>query len=316
MKTRNQWRGLKLIVGMLALCVFVISAQSAVLIDEQFESGYNRTVNNIANSNMAWTKGRSASTATVNVGSVSFSAASNQGADGYWGYFTDPTANFLIGGTSSQVSNGHVQLGVGDTITASISMYFSSMPANSTDLAARFALLDNAPDGRSVQDFNGGPASTMFTNNPGFAAFGGFTASAQAAGSISLQRHVSMTSANLMSASGDWRSFGVVGAADNGMFAMTNYTWSVSVYRPDSGTWVVGSEIRDTVTGDLITGGTISTNDMTSTFSWMILRWNRMPDAETHNFTDLKVTVIPEPSTLMLAGAGLALAALAIRRRR
>jgi len=79
MKTRNQGRVVKFVLGTVALCAFAINAQSTVLIDEIFDSGYSRTVNNISNTNMAWFKARYNDVATANVGSLSFSASSNFG---------------------------------------------------------------------------------------------------------------------------------------------------------------------------------------------------------------------------------------------
>ena len=318
MKTRNQWRGIKFAAGIMALCAFAISAQSAVLIDELFETGYNRTVNNIAGSNMAWSKGRTGTIPTVNVGSLSFSASANGGADGEWGYFTDPTQNFVISGTTgSIVTDGHVQLGVGDILTASVSLYLGVMPSNTSDASLRFGLFDS-PVGRSIQDFNGGPSSTMFTNNPGFATFVGLMNVATNNG-ISILGHSVLTSANIFSSSGNFSPIGSGGGAMPGMSSAVNYTLNFSVARTDASTWQLTSEIRDTLTSALIEGMTVTTNGGVSTFNMMMLRWNRMPDsaAGPRNYTELKVSVdaIPEPSTLMLAASGLALAALAIRRR-
>jgi hypothetical protein len=316
MKTRNQLRGVKFVAVVMALCAFAMSAYSAVLIDELFESGYNRTVNNIAGGNLAWSKGRSGTIATVNVGSLSFSASANGGADGEWGYFTDPGANFLITGTSSAVVDGHVILGVGDVLKASVSLYLGTMPSNTSDASLRFGLFDTAT-GRSITDFNGGPSSTMFTNNLGFATFYSLMSTPTNNG-MSILTHTVLTSANIFSSSSNFSAIDGAGGGDMlGMFSMTNYTLSFSVGRPDASTWVLTSEVRDTLTGALIEGMMVSTNEGLTSFNWLMLRWNRMPDAVgQRTYTEIKVEVVPEPSTLMLAGCGLALAAFAIRRRR
>jgi len=300
------------------MCAFAMSAYSAVLIDELFESGYNRSVNNIAGGNMAWSKGRSGTIATVNVGSLSFSASSNGGADGEWGWFTDPAANFAIAGTAaSAVSNGHVLLGVGDVLTASASLYLNVMPSNTSDAALRFGLFDS-PLGRSVNDFNGGPTSSFFTNNPGFATFYSLM-STPTTGGMQILSHTVLTSANIFSSSGNFSLIDGAGGSMNGLSSMTNYTLSFSVARLNSTDYQLKTTIHDTLTGDLIEGWTVTTNQGVSTFNYMMLRWNRMPDAVGgRNYTELKVSVdeIPEPSTLMLAGVGLALAGFVIRRRR
>ena len=323
MKARNQWRGIKFVAVLTALFAFTISARSAVLIDELFETGYNRTVNNIAGGNLAWSKGRSGTIPTVNVGSLSFSASANGGADGEWGYFTDPGANFVIpDSVNSVVSDGHVLLGVGDMLTASVSLYLGVMPSNTADAALRFGLFDS-PNGRSVQDFNGSPSSTMFTNNPGFATFFSLMNVATNNG-MSILSHTVLTSASIFSSSGNFSQIdGSGGGAMTGMQSMTNYTLSFSVERPDANTWQLESQVRDTLTGALIEGMLVTTNAGPSSFNMMMLRWNRSPDGAVapRVYTEIKVYMnfpdeIPEPSTLLLVGTGLALAALTFRRRR
>jgi hypothetical protein len=303
----------------MALCAFAITAYSAVLIDELFESGYNRTANNIAGGNMAWFKGRSGTIGTANVGSLSFAASANGGADGEWGWFTDANQNFAIDGTlASTVSNGHVLLGVGDVLTASASLYFNTMPSLSSDTGLRFGLFDS-PLGRSTTDFNGGPTSTYFTNNPGFATFYSLMTTPTTAG-MAIYSHTILNSANIFSSQGNYSLIDGNGGTCNGLMSMTNYTLSFQVARINSTDFQLISTIHDTLTGELMEGWTTTTNTGVSTFNMMMLRWNRMPDSAVgaRNYTELKVSVdeIPEPSTLLLAGVGLALAGFVIRRRR
>jgi len=322
MKTRNQRRGVKFVLGMIALCTLVVSAQSAVIIDEIFDTGYNRTVNNIANSNMAWYKGRSNTSATIttdNPGSLSFSASTNNGADAYFGYFTDPNANFSIAGTSSSVSSGHLLLGVGDQLTASIQFYLTTMPSDTSTASLRFGLFDTYI-GRSANDFNGGASSTLFTNNPGFATFMTLMSSSTNNG-LSILRHTNFSTTGLLSSSGDFTQIGTSGGGvSTAQSSLEKLTLTFSVYRQDASTWVLDSDLYDTLTSTLLEGMEVSTSDGVSSFSMMAVRLPRMPDG-TYGpvvFRDLNVQVntIPEPSTLMLAASGLAMAIFAIRRRR
>jgi len=321
MKTRNQWRGVKFVLGMIALCTFVVSAQSAVLIDEIFDTGYSRTVNNIANSNMAWYKSRSNTIATVNTdnpGSLSFSASTNNGADAYWGYFTDPTASFSIGGTSSSVSSGHLLLGVGDTLSASVTFYLTTMPSDTSTANLRFGLFDTYI-GRSMNDFNGGASSSMFTNNPGFATFMTLQSTSTNNG-LSILRHTGFTGTGLFGTSNDYTSMGSGGGLSTAQSSGEKLTLMLSVTRNDASTWTIESDLFDTLTSTLLEGMSVSTNDGVSSFSMIGMRLPRMPDGTFGPvvFSDLNVQVnaIPEPSTLMLAASGLAMAIFAIRRRR
>ena len=314
MKTSYQ-RGIKFIAVVMALCAFAMSAYSAVLIDELFESGYNRTLNNIANSNMAWFKGRSGVSVTQNVGSLSFASTGNLGADGQWGYFTDPTANFVIAGSAgSVVSDGHVLLGVGDFIKASVGLTLPTMPGDTSLGSLRFGLFDNPNPNRQLNDLNGGPSSTTFTNNPGFATFYSLMSIATNNG-MSVLSHTTLTSANIFSSGGNFTTMGSGGGAMSGMSAGTLYNLSLIVQRPDATTWEIDADVRDAL-GNLVEGMGFVTNSGISSFNWMHLRWNST--TPTFNYSELKVEVsqIPEPSTLVLAGFGIALAAFSIRRRR
>jgi len=319
MKTRNQGRVVKFIVGAVALCAFAINAQSTVLIDELFESGYSRTVNNIGNSNMAWFKARYNDTATANVGSLSFSTSSNSGADAFWGYFTDPAGSIPSVGNNSSVSNGKLFLGVGDTLITSVSFYLTTMPTDTSSAQVRYGVFDTGP-GRSMNDLNGGASSTMFSNNPGFATFISLMNNTTNNG-ISIYKHTVMTTTGLFGASSDYTQIdGSVGGLSTAQTSGEKLTWSFKLTRTSSADWNLESDLYDTLTSALLEGGSVTTNDAAAanTFSMIGLRFPRSPDGTMgpYVYTDLKVEVIPEPSTLMLAGTGLALAIVAIRRRR
>jgi len=320
MKTRYLLRGIKFVLGITALCALVVSVQATVLIDELFETGYNRTVNNIGNSNMAWFKGRINQTATVNVGSLNFTGTGS-GSTANWGYFTDPTQNLLtdaLGG--SQVSNGHLLLNVGDTLIASMTFNLSTVPSTTSTFEARVGLFDNPVGTRSMQDFNGGMTSTAFTNNPGFAVFVPLM-NVTTADQVSIRKHTLMATQNVFNNSGDYQQIdGLVGGTYNPMMDLTNYTLSFSVSHEATAVWVLRASIKDATTGGVVQDGTVVLNDASvpGSFSLLAMRYpnDSAPGAGGITYNELKVEVIPEPSTLMLAGTGLALAVLAIRRRR
>jgi hypothetical protein len=319
MSTTKLWRVItrmsKFGLGLVALCVFAVSAHATVLIDENFDAGYNRTNNNIAGSNLAVLKARFATVPTVNVGSLSFVAASNSGSDQYWGYFTDPGANIAGVGTASSVSNGHLLLGVGDMVTVSLTFRLGTMPADLTSYSLRFGLFDSAV-GRQTSDLNGGGNSTQFTNNPGFALFVPLS-SVVTNDLLSFRRRTNMTTGNIFTSGGDYTQVDPIGGgAYPGMSAdPTSYTLKFSVGRPDGSTWVLSSSIVDSL-NNVIQSGSASTNDGVSSFNWF--DWRIPGNAIQTTFTDINVSVdaVPEPSTMVLVGAGLGLMIAAVRRRR
>ncbi|HUJ11118.1 MAG TPA: hypothetical protein VL171_13930 [Verrucomicrobiae bacterium] len=291
----KQW--IRILVGPVVFGALLSSSHGTVLIDESFAPGYNRTNNNIAGANMAIYKGRTNTTATVNVGSLSFSNSTSLGASGYWGYFTDPNANLAGIGSASSVSNGHLLLGVGDKLTVSISFYLGSMPTGTSTYALRFGLFDSA-DGnpvRSTNDANAGPSSNAFTNNQAFAAFLPMTTDTGLINQISLRRRTTLTAGNPLSSSADWTSMGSVGGAYTALSSLSNYTLQFSVSRPDSFTWTISAALMDTLSATVLTSGSVSTNSGLSSFNWFQWRTPSEAPGNPDVFTDMKVEVDPLP---------------------
>jgi hypothetical protein len=308
-------------LGFVVVVGLATNSLATVLIDENFDSGYARTAQNIAGGNMAFYKGRSGTTPTVNVGSVSFSASSNNGSDGYWSYFTDPSASISSVGGASSVNNGHLLLGVGDQLTVSVSFNMGTVPAGTSIAALRFGIFDSVVS-RATADASSGPSSNSFTNNPGFATFVPLTSDSGSNDLISLRRRTTLTSSNPMSSGGDWSQIdGLVGGAYSPLLGLTNYTFKMTIGRPDASTYQLSAAIIDTLSQAVMTSGSVSTNDGFNSFNWFLWRFPGMPTTANggpYTFTDLnvQVTAIPEPSTVVLVGLAAGLLLAVSRRRR
>ena len=292
MKTRYDWqvvKSAKSFFSVAAIFGIAFSVCGTVLIDEQFESGYNRTTNNIAGSNLSMLKARSGTTATVNVGSLTFSPASNTGADQYWSYFTDVGANIGGIGTASAVNNGHLDLGIGDELIVSLNFRLGTVPANFSSYALRFGVLDQS-SGRQTADLNGGGNSTQWTSDTCFAVFVPLASVGGTNDIISIRRRTTFTTGNIFSSQADFTQIGdAVGGAYNPLTANTNYTFKFTIARPDASTWRLTAAIVDTVSSSVLNSGMVTTNAGLTSFNWFAWRYPSNVVATT--FTRLKVEV-------------------------
>jgi len=199
------------------------------------------------------------------------------------------------------------------------------VPSDTSSASIRFGLFDTSA-GRSENDLNGGASSTMFTNNPGFATFVSLM-SVSTNNGMSILRHTNLTNTGLFGTSGDYTDLGASPLYADSNTASTpqtsgeNVTLRLSVAN-EGGSWVLTSGLYDTQTQTLLEGATVGTTDGTGLGSFSMLGFrvpsmaSSTPGGGPYVFTDLNVSVIPEPSTLMLAVSGLAMALFAIRRRR
>jgi hypothetical protein len=299
----------KLLLGIWALCWIVFPALGTVLIDEKFEAGYNRTSVSIAGQNMAWYKGDSDITATVTVGSVSFSATNNAGDSAFWTYFTDSGANISGIGKASSVNNGHLLLGVGDELNVSVSFLFSNV-LDGTSISTnqlRFGIFDDVGT-RQAADENGGPFSNAFTNNPAFGTFVPLTSDVGSNNLISLRRRTNLSDDNPLSTQNDWTQIeGLVGGTYLPLAGGSNYTFKMSIARPNGTDYRLSASIIDTLTAQVMTSGSVTTNGGWSSFDWFMWHMLAMPTTDLggpYTFTRLKVEVVGLFTNSWVAGDG------------
>ena len=159
---------------LLATCLlgvsFTAQSQPQTLIDETFDAGYQRLVQNIAGGNLAVYQSRSGTTVGGPPG-LSFTGTSSSSQQ-YAGYFTDVGAN-----AGAFVQNGHVTLGVGASLTASFTFKLATVPTG-TGYSLRLGLFNDVGT-RQTADLTGGGSSAAFANNPGYAVFLPLSADAQ-----------------------------------------------------------------------------------------------------------------------------------------
>lgn len=291
--------------------VFSTSAQTTI-IDETFGPGYNRTSQNIAGGNMALYKSRSGTTASVSTGSVGFNTTGSGGADMFFSYLTDPGAN-----VGSYVQNGHIIVGVGDTLT--VSMVFSLLTVPASSYTLRLGLFDDAGY-RQTADLGSGGNSTAFTNNQGYALYLPLASGTGLSDQLDFRIRTNFTAGNIFNTAADFQRIGssTVGGDYGSLLSTTNYTLTFSLYRQDASTTILTASIIDTLSSMVMTSGSVTnTGTQLSSFDW--LGW-RIPGSDgggTTTFSEIKVSItpVPEPSALALAGLGMA-GLMALRRLR
>ncbi len=293
--------------------LFALAASShaqTTIIDENFDSGYNRTSQSIAGGNMAILKSRTATTPTVGVGSLSFSALSSAGANQFFGYYTDPGANV------GAVQNGHIVVGVGATLTFNYTFNLSAMPAD-TSYALRFGVFDDVGT-RQTADLTSGGSSAAFNNNPGYALFIPLTSQVGLNNQFDFKYHGPTFNNNIFNSTADFTRIGsLTGGAYTPLASSIDYTLKFSINRQDASTTVLTASILEGATVRNTATVTQTTGTQTSSFDWFGWRVPNETVGGTLTFKDVNATITeaPEPSTFMLMGLG-ALAALQYRREK
>lgn len=283
---------------------FALPSPAATLIQETFDSGYDRLTQNIAGGNMAIYKARSGTVATTSVGSLAFDTTLKTGADQFWGYFTDPAAN-----VGSTVQNGHVVLGVGDQLSISMTFNLLTVPSGVT-YSLRFGVFDDGGT-RLTTDLTGGANNAAFNPAPGYALFVPLTTDSGLNNQLSIREHTTFNN-NIFNTGADFTQIGsAVGGTYNPLSAGVDYTLQFDIFRQDAGTTLLSASIENTLTSAVMTSGSVSfTGTQKSSFDWLAWRIPNPDGGGTTTFKDITVavTAVPEPSTwalLGLAGFGL-----------
>lgn len=255
------------------------SLHATTLVDDQFADG-NRTTQNLPSS-VNWYSGLAGSTLTASVGSMTMSLAS--GSNQFVGYFTNSGAPLV--------------LAAGQTIT--LNYTFSIQGGNTTGGKVTFGLFDSG--GSRVSADDEGLTSTTFRNYTGYASSS--TLKSNASSKITLyQRETSST--GLLSSTNNPPYTTLADSGSIGGYKLVDgvsYTGSFSVYY--DGTQTV---ITQTLTGGSLSNVTYSYVDATPTLSYdTIAFFVQGTTASSVTFTDINLTVVPEPKTKAMMTLGL-----------
>lgn len=178
-----------LLTGAVVALPFVAGAAGTMLVNDTFADG--EAVTQALPNSVALYKGRSGTTRTQAVGSVTFDLTNAGGADGFWAFFTGASP---------------VNLAVGDKLAVSGTFSLTGKLANSS--AIRFGVLDSRTS-RRASDLTGGMSDTSFSGDTGY----GLSFATNGTGrAFVINRRTTLTSNNVFSAGADFTTI-LTGAA-------------------------------------------------------------------------------------------------------
>ncbi|MFL6337348.1 MAG: pectinesterase family protein [Pyrinomonadaceae bacterium] len=262
------------LLGVAALAIPLIAgAAGNTLLDDTFADG--SSINQALPTSVRIFKGRSATTRTDAVGSVTYDmTATGSNSEAFWGYFTN--------------SGSPVTLGVGDKL--SVSGTFSLTGFVGTGQDVRFGVL-NSLGTRNANDLTGGQNDATFSGDPGYAL--GFAASGTGT-PFTIYRRTNLNVNNVFNTFGDFTS--IPGAGANARQSLTNgtpYTLTYTIERLTA---------TDTKISVAVTGGALNNLSYTATessatpntaFDYFAFRIGGASFAQKITFTNWKVEHTP-----------------------
>src|SRR5215210_4794954 len=214
---------------------FMAGAATA-LVNDTFADG-NSQNQDLANNSMRLFKGRTATTRTDAVGSVTFDmTATGTSSEAFWGFFTN--------------SGSPVNLGVGDRLSVSGTFTLTGFVGGGQDI--RFGVL-NSLGTRNANDLTGGQNDATFANDPGYAL--GFFPSGTGSPFV-IYRRTNLTGNNPFNSFADFTAIPGTGATTRQ--TLTNATPYTLVYTIER---LTATDTRVTVS---VTGGTLSNLNYTA----------------------------------------------------
>jgi hypothetical protein len=287
-------RKLALIAALLAIPA---ASNAATVVHDTFADG-DRLNQDLANNSVALFKSRTGTTDSAMIGAIVFNPTAAAGADMYWGFFTDAGAP--------------VSLGVGETLTLSLTFSFTGLAAGTNSL--RFGVFDSMGS-RQEGDLTGGASNASFVGDTGYGLFTTLSTAPPTGNGFNLNERTTNSTSNVFNSAADFTTVGATGTELQALSDNQDYVLTYSIFRQTA---------TDTVLTAGITGGTLSnyTHSVTdtatpqTTFDWFGFRIPGSTFATTISFKDINVTTttIPEPSTI--GWFAVAMSAVLVRRKR
>lgn len=258
----------------LTFMLAVSSASATVLLNDTFSNGL------IGPQNLPTSAQWYGSNTTLTAETGAMTLGTSNGTAMVTGYFTD---------------SGTVSLTEGMSITLSFS--FTLTGANSTSGFFRFGLFDSGGNRLTAQDQ--GAANSLFNYYTGYATLTDINTTTNR--NIGLGMRNNLPNNGLLNSVTPYTTFGSSGAP----FTLQNDTQYTSTFTlTNTGS---GIEITQTFTGGSLSGITRTQTDSSTTYTTfdtaaIIIQGSA---ASTITFSQISVTMIPEPSTAILLGAAL-----------
>ena len=247
---------------------------NSVVVDDVFANG-NSQKQDIANNSLWLYNGRSTTVRTDKTGSVNFDmTATGTNSEAFWAYFTP--------------SGSPINLGVGDTLTVSVTFSTTGFKANGQDV--RWGVL-NSLGTRNTGNLTGGMNDSTFVGDTGY----GLDYFASGSGSpFVIARRTTLTSANVFNSFGDFTAIPGTGAnARQAIVDNTPYTLTYTIQRQTAS----NTQITTTLTGGTLTGMTYTATESSPTpntaFDYFAFRVGGTNFSTGVAFTELKVTYVP-----------------------
>lgn len=243
-------------------------------------------------------------------GSLLYDQTASSGSQKLWTYFTPDGAP--------------ISVGVGQQLITTIDFTPKVALYDNGSRSFRFGLFNDPTDGQVMQDLNsdGGGSSSPWTDSTGYGVQIALSTGASASANANVGKRTDQSNSSLMGSSGAWtfQNGGdpIVNSLDT-LYTMTftlnrvavdqmNLTFSIA----DSGGVISTYSVTDDPNGS----GTLGTGPLATSFDQLFFRFsNNTSTADAIEFSRFKVELVPEPTTLSVAGL-MALCLIGYRRLR
>lgn len=274
----------RLLLGVISALSFTTVAQSAVIVDDTFADGSRGpTGNQNPPSSLNWYTSGAASTLIATTGTMTQSAGASA-----IGYYT--------------TSGSPISLADGQTMTLTLSFVPTFPIALTSDNVIRFALFNSTGSRVSADGGGTSPGSGVYSPYVGY--MGGV------GNGLSLYERNSGSN-NLINSIGSGGYTSLQTGAPLTLVSGTTYTYTLELERSGSNMILTSS-----LTGGALSGRTITYTDTTSAFtSFDTVTLYGTSAVPTLAYTEVEITVVPEPGTVGMTLFGVFAAASMMRRR-